>query len=111
MQHWAKTYKDRAAKLMEAGKMEPAGYHSIEVSKKNGMWHFMDGVDALIQPNDLVEALQTKPPAEVNFNHFPASVQRFTLRWIKLAKTDKMRTQRIRKTASLAQKNERIPGL
>ena len=29
MQHWAKTYKDRAARLIEEGKMEPAGYQSI----------------------------------------------------------------------------------
>lgn len=52
MQHWAKTYKDRAARLIEEDKMMPAGYKSIEVSKQNGMWNFMDDVDALIKPAD-----------------------------------------------------------
>lgn len=110
-QHWAKTYKDRAAKLIEEGKMEPSGYQSIEVSKENGLWNFMDDVDALIKPDDLLEALESHPPALENFDHFPASVQRFTLRWIKLAKTSPTRVKRIEKTAKLAQKNEKIPGV
>lgn len=110
-QHWAKTYKDRAARLIEEGKMEPAGYKSIEVSKENGLWNFMDDVDALIKPDDLFRALEAHPPALENFDHFPASVQRFTLRWIKLAKTAPTRTKRIEKAAKLAQKNEKIPGV
>ncbi len=110
-QHWAKTYKDRAAKLIEEGKMQAAGYRSIEVSKEIGLWNFMDDVDALIKPDDLVKALEAYPPALVNFDHFSASVQRFTLRWIKLAKTAPTRTKRIEKTAKLAQKNEKIPGV
>ena len=111
MQHWAKSYKDRASRLIEEGKMEPAGYQSIERSKENGLWNFMDDVDALIKPTDLVTALEKLPPARENFDVFPPSVQRFTLRWIKLAKTDKTRVKRIEKTAQLAQINERIPGV
>ncbi len=110
-QHWARTYKDRAAKLIEEGKMEQAGYQSIEISKKNGLWDFMDDVDALIKPEDLIRALEAHPPAFENFDHFSASVQRFTLRWIKLAKTAPTRKKRIEKTAKLAQKNEKIPGV
>ena len=111
MQHWAKTYKDQAAGLIKAGKMEPAGYRSIERSKENGLWNFMDDVDALIKPADLVNALEQLPPAREYFDAFPPSVQRFALRWIKLAKTEKTRTKRIEKTAQLAQINERIPGV
>lgn len=110
-QHWAKTYKDRAVKLIEEGKMEPAGYQSIEASKENGLWDFMDDVDALIKPDDLLAGLEAHPPALENFDHFSASVQRFTLRWIKLAKTAPTRIKRIEKTAKLAQKNEKIPGV
>lgn len=110
-QHWAKTYKDRAAKLIEEGRMESAGYRSIEVSKENGLWNFMDDVDALIKPDDLLKALQDHPPALAHFDGFPASVQRFTLRWIKLAKTATTRTKRIEKTAKLAQRKEKIPGV
>lgn len=111
MQHWAKSYKDRAARLIEAGKMMPAGYQSIKVSKENGMWHFMDDVDALIKPDDLEKELDKHSAARANFDAFPASVQRFTLRWIKLAKTEATRTKRIARAAQLAQTNERIPGV
>ena len=110
-QHWAKSYKDRALRLIEAGKMMPAGLKSIEVSKKNGFWNFMDDVDALVKPDDLIKSLNEHAPAMDVFNAFAPSVQRFTLRWIKLAKTEKTRRSRIKKTAKLAQIGEKIPGV
>ncbi|MEO1444561.1 MAG: hypothetical protein AAFV33_29480, partial [Chloroflexota bacterium] len=47
-QHWAKSYKDRVARLEAEGRMHPAGLKVIEESKQNGLWTFMDDVDALI---------------------------------------------------------------
>ena len=73
-QHWAKTYKDRAAKLIEAGQMQPAGLAAIAESKRNGLWNFMDDVDALIKPDDLIAALETHPPAQENFDAFSPSM-------------------------------------
>jgi len=110
-QHWSKTYKERAAKLQEEGRMTPAGLACIESSKAAGLWNFLDDVDALIKPADLIEALDATPPAMENFNAFAPSAQRFTLRWIKLAKTAKTRAKRIARAAELAAKNEKIPGL
>ncbi len=109
-QHWAKTYKDRASRLIQEGKMRAAGLRSIEESKQNGLWNFMDDVDALIKPDDLVQALQKYPKATEYFDAFPDASKRFMLRWIKLAKQPTTRASRIEKTASLAAKNERIPG-
>ena len=48
-QHWSKTYKDRVAQLEKAGRMHKAGLKAIEVSKENGMWDFLNDVDALIR--------------------------------------------------------------
>ena len=59
-QHWAKTYKERAAKLEAEGKMQEAGRQAIERSKREGLWNFMDDVDALIKPKDLIEALELR---------------------------------------------------
>ena len=109
-QHWSKTYKDRAARLIEEGRMQAAGYKSIEVSKENGLWNFLDDVDALIKPADLVEALEAHPPALENFDGFNPSSKRFVLRWIKLAKTEATRKKRILKIAQLAAKGEKLPG-
>ena len=110
-QHWAKSYKDRVAKLQTAGRMHPAGLSAIEAAKQSGLWNFMDDVDALIQPDDLVAALAVHCGAADYFAAFPAASKRFTLRWIKLAKTPETRAKRIEQTAALAAKNLKIPGI
>ena len=109
-QHWAKSYKERAAKLMEEGKMHAAGQASIDRGKASGLWHFMDDVDALILPEDLKSALKALPPAATFFNSINPSSKRFVLRWIKLAKTEKTRKSRILKVAQLSAKGEKLPG-
>ena len=109
-QHWAKSYKERAAKLMEEGKMHAAGQASIDRGKASGLWHFMDDVDALILPEDLKSALKALPPAAIFFDSINPSSKRFVLRWIKLAKTEKTRKSRILKIAQLAAKGEKLPG-
>ena len=109
-QHWAKSYKERAAKLMKEGKMHAAGQTSIDRGKASGLWHFMDDVDALILPEDLKSALKALPPAATFFDSINPSSKRFVLRWIKLAKTEKTRKSRILKIAQLAAKGEKLPG-
>jgi uncharacterized protein YdeI (YjbR/CyaY-like superfamily) len=110
-QHWAKSYKDRAEKLIAAGKMHPAGLAAIAQSKRNGLWNFMDDVDALIVPDDLVAALEAHPPAREMFDNSAPSYRRNVLRWIKLAKTTKTRAQRIEKAAIFAAQNKKIPQM
>ncbi|MEQ8677095.1 MAG: YdeI/OmpD-associated family protein [Aggregatilineales bacterium] len=107
-QHWAKTYKDRVAKLEKAGRMHASGLRGIEEAKQSGLWNFMDDVDALIMPDDLIEALKSQPPAYENFDASAPSYKRNVLRWIKLAKTSETRAKRIEKTATLSAKNEKI---
>lgn len=109
-QHWSKTYKDRAARLESEGRMHEAGRQAIQASKESGLWDFLNDVDALIKPPDLLAALRDHPPALQVFDGFPAASQRFVLRWIKLAKTEKTRQKRILQTAVLAAKGERVPG-
>jgi uncharacterized protein YdeI (YjbR/CyaY-like superfamily) len=109
-QHWAKSYKDRTAKLIKEGRMHPAGLEVIAESKRNGLWTFMDDVDALIKPDDLIEALNSNPPANEHFDAFAKSSRRNILRWIKLAKMPETRAKRIKETAVLAAQNQKIPG-
>ncbi|MEM1042824.1 MAG: YdeI/OmpD-associated family protein [Bacteroidota bacterium] len=109
-QHWAKSYKDRAARLIAEGRMRPPGLAAIEASKASGLWTFMDDVDALVKPDDLEAALATHSEAARHFDGFPASSQRFVLRWIKLAKKPETRRKRIERVAALAARGERLPG-
>ena len=110
VEHWAKTYKERAAKLISEGKMHESGLKAIEISKSNGLWDFMDDVDNLIIPKDLSYELSKRDGAADFFNSINPSSKRFALRWVKLAKTDKTRKNRIRKLAELSAKGEKLPG-
>ncbi len=110
IEHWAKSYKDRAEKLIELGKMQVSGFQSIEISKQHGLWDFMDDVDKLIVPKDLQDALNKINGASDFFQGINDSSKRFVLRWIKLAKTDKTRASRIDQIANLSSKGEKLKG-
>ena len=110
VEHWSKTYKERAEKLIHEGKMHESGLKAIDISKSNGLWNFMDDVDNLIVPDDLSEELLKLDGATEFFNSINPSSKRFVLRWIKLAKTNKTRKNRINKIAELSSKGEKLPG-
>ena len=110
-QHWSKTYKDRAARLENEGTMTEAGRKAIKASKKSGLWTFMDDVDALIKPQDLIEALDKLPNARETFDDFSPSVQRFALRDIKLAKTENTRKKRIADVTARSARGELPKGV
>jgi len=111
VEHWTKTYKDRYSKLEGKGLVENAGIEAVLKSKANGLWDFMNDVDALIKPYDFIVCLNEYENATNNFNGFGASSQRFILRWIKIAKTTETRAKRIKQASELADKNLKIPGL
>ena len=108
--HWAQTYKDRATRLIEEGKMQEAGLRSMEWSKQQGLWDFMDDVDQLILPDDLKKALSEYNGATEFFTSINDASKRFVLRYIKLAKTEKTRMARINEIALLASKGEKLKG-
>jgi uncharacterized protein YdeI (YjbR/CyaY-like superfamily) len=110
VQHWTKTYKDRFAKLEKEGRMTEAGRQSVLISKQNGLWNFMDDVDALVKPPDFIKCLEDNPPAIQFFDAFGASSKRFMLRHIKIAKTAFTRAKRINEITLLAKQNKKLPG-
>ena len=110
VEHWAKTYKERASKLIKSGKMHESGLKSIAASKAAGLWNFMDDVDKLVIPEDLSAELSKLKGATEFFHGINDSSKRFVLRWIKLAKTAKTRQSRIQKIAQLSSMEQKLPG-
>ena len=106
-EYWAKTYKDRAARLQADGRMAAPGRAAVERGKASGLWSFMDDVDALIVPGDLSAALD-REGATARFEAFAPSYRRNVLRWIKLAKTGPTRAKRIAKAAETAARGEKM---
>ena len=108
--HWARTYQQRAERLIAEGRMQPAGLRCIELSKELGLWHFMEDVDDLKIPDDLRAQLVSKPGAMEFFESINPSSRRFALRWLKLAKIEKTRQARAAQLALLASRGEKLKG-
>lgn len=105
---WAKSYKDRATRLVNEGRMRPSGIESVNLAKASGGWDAMNEVDSLEVPDDLLLALKSSGNAFLFFEDFPPSTKRNILRWISSAKTDETRKARVARTASEAEKNIRV---
>ncbi len=97
---WSAVNKAHVERARADGAMTPAGEAKIAQAMANGMWDFLNDVEALILPPDLAEALQGRA-AEVWASH-PRSVKRGTLEWIKMAKTPQTRAARIAEVAESA---------
>lgn len=104
---WSKASKERVERMISAGKMTPAGLRKIEQSKADGLWTFLDDVEALIVPDDLAAALDGHEGAGESFAAFPPSSKRGILEWIKQAKKAETRRKRVAETVELASRNIR----
>ncbi len=109
-QHWSATYKSRAQRLIAQNRMHESGLNAIQRSKELGLWNFLDDVDKLIIPEDLKTALTAKPGAFEFFDQINDSSKRFTLRWLKLARTDMTRQNRIARIVELSVAGQKLPG-
>ena len=104
---WSKANKERAERLIAAGRMAPAGLAKIEAARRDGSWNALDAVEALEIPPDLQKALAANGAAARHFDAFPRSVKRGILEWIAGAKKPETRARRVEETARLAADNIR----
>jgi uncharacterized protein YdeI (YjbR/CyaY-like superfamily) len=91
---WSAVNKRLVDRARASGAMTPAGEAKIALAKANGMWDFLNDVDALIAPDDLRAALDAAG-LRAFWEALPRSVRRGTLEWIKMAKTPDTRDRRI----------------
>jgi uncharacterized protein YdeI (YjbR/CyaY-like superfamily) len=104
---WARSNKERVARLTAAGLMLPAGLAAIEEAQQSGMWTLLDDVENLVVPDDLAAALASTPPARANWDAFPPSARRAMLQWVVEARRPETRTKRIADITARATRNER----
>lgn len=96
---WARSNKERVARLEAAGRMTDAGRAAIERAKADGSWALLEPVEALIVPDDLAAAFEEHPEASVHWEAFPPTARRAYLVWIATAKRDATRARRVAQTA------------
>lgn len=107
-QAWAASYKARAERLIAAGRMQPAGLAALRAGQASGLWQASDPVDALIDPDDLTEALAQGGGAGWWAGAAP-SYRRNVLRWIAAAKGADTRARRVATVAGHAAEGRKVP--
>ena len=110
-QSWSATYKQRAERLVAAGRMQPTGRDAITQSKRLGLWDVMQDVDALVVPDDLQILLDKNPTATTYFETCPPSYIRNVLRWLNSAKTERTRQKRLHSIFTECKTENRIPQM
>jgi len=103
--NWSKINKDKVKTLIDQGLMEEEGYKSIEIAKENGSWIILDGVEALIIPEELKEEFGNHKGSKEFFSSLSKSVKKILLYWVVSAKRKETRQKRILEIAENASNN------
>ena len=106
---WSRPNKERVARLEAAGLLRPRGAAVIEQARADGSWSRLDDVENLVEPDDLVAALDADAAARVNWDAFPRSVKRGLLELVTQAKKPETRAKRIATIVADAHDNSRGP--
>lgn len=106
---WSRPNKERVALLDAAGLLQPRGAAVIEQARADGSWSTLDDVENLLEPDDLVAALDADPAARANWDAFPRSVKRGLLELVIRAKKPDTRATRIATIVTDAHANSRGP--
>ena len=103
--NWSKINKDKVKTLIDQGRMTEEGYKSIEIAKENGSWTILDGVEALVIPEDLKKELAANKGAMEFYEGLSNSVKKGLLYWVISAKRKETRQKRILEIVENASRN------
>ena len=107
-QVWAKSYKDRAARLLEEGRMHPVAAAAFRAAQQAPDWSQSDPVDALEVPDDLQTSFDTV--GATWFAQAAPSYRRNVLRFLAGAKRADTRKKRIALIADAARRQQKLPN-
>lgn len=108
---WSKLNKERAGKMIEAGKMTRAGLERIEDARRSGAWDREERRRrTLAVPPELERALEADKTAARNFKNFAPSYRRDYIGWLLSAKREETRKKRIMEIVKRAAENKK-PGM
>ena len=105
---WSALNKRYVIELEENNLIQPSGYHKIEIAKQNGMWTYLEDVENLVIPNDLLLAFNTNKEAHTNYQNFAPGYRKSYLYWLKQAKREATRQNRIEKIIEYCEQNKKM---
>jgi uncharacterized protein YdeI (YjbR/CyaY-like superfamily) len=93
---WSKINRDRVARLIEAGRMRPAGLAEVERAKADGRWDAAyDSPKTSVAPEDLVRALARSAAAKAEFAKLGAATRYSILHRLQTTKRPEARARQI----------------
>lgn len=99
---WSRINREKVARLIAEGRMQPPGLACIEAAKADGSFDRLAEIDDLEAPADLAEAFAGDDRARAAFGAFAPSSRRAILEWIVQARTPQTRAARVARTVALA---------
>lgn len=105
--NWSRVNKEKIEILRHNGKMTKAGLRSVEIAKENGSWTFLDTVEALVVPEDLLVALKKYTNAMQYYQSLSNSIKKQLLYWVLSAKRKETREKRILEIAINASEKQK----
>jgi uncharacterized protein YdeI (YjbR/CyaY-like superfamily) len=106
---WSKINVDKAAAMIEAGRMQAPGHAQIEAAKADGRWaRAYEGARKAAVPEDLLAALEAEPSAKAFFATINAA-NRYAIVWrIQTAVKAQTRARRIAQLVQMLARGETI---
>ncbi|MBW2998849.1 YdeI/OmpD-associated family protein [Candidatus Woesearchaeota archaeon] len=109
--NWSALNKRYIKELESSGLIHESGYKSIDLAKENGCWSFMDDVENGIIPSDLQTEFAKNPKAFENYQGFSKGYQKGYLSWLKSAKREATRENRISEIIKYCNANVKFRNL
>ncbi len=108
--NWSNINRAKVERLIEEGRMMPAGLAAVERAKGNGSWSSADDIDSFVLPEDLAAALNKVPDAR-DFVDGLNDIRRWELvHWVDGARRSETRFDRIRRIVEASAVNQRPDG-
>jgi len=92
---WARSNRERVARLRAAGLMQPAGEAAVARAQADGSWLVLEPVEALRVPDDLAAAFESHPRLRASYETASPGVQRQALWSLYGAKRPETRKRRL----------------
>jgi uncharacterized protein YdeI (YjbR/CyaY-like superfamily) len=106
---WSKINRDKALKLIDAGRMQPSGLAEIDRAKADGRWDAAyDSWSQAGVPEDLRAALNANPAADTFFQSLDSRNTYAILFRIQTARKAETRASKIRQYVEMLSKREKL---
>ena len=107
---WTRLNRRRVEDMEARGLMTDAGRRAVEIARENGRWTILDPVEDLVEPDDLVAALNANSSARAAWDGFPPTPRKAMLWWVISAARDDTRARRVATIVEKAARGERAQG-